>query len=46
LAQENQGVFPYRRVYEIIDGTSQVAGHGTRDMPVWGERQGYRINKG
>lgn len=43
LAQENQGVFPYRGVYEIIDGTSLVAGHGTRDMPVWGERYAAEI---
>ena len=43
LAQRNEGVFPYRRVYEVIDGTSQVAGHGTRDMPVWGERYAAEI---
>jgi mono/diheme cytochrome c family protein len=43
LAQENKGVFPYRRVYEVIDGTTPVAGHGTRDMPVWGERYAAEI---
>ena len=43
LAKENQGIFPFRRVYEVIDGTSQVPGHGTRDMPVWGERYATEI---
>jgi mono/diheme cytochrome c family protein len=38
LAQENQGVFPFRRVYAVIEGRQQIAGHGTTDMPVWGER--------
>lgn len=38
LAHENQGVFPFRRVYEIIDGRYQIGAHGTKDMPVWGER--------
>ena len=37
----NGGVFPLDRVYEIIDGRKQVAAHGQRKMPVWGDR--YRI---
>lgn len=36
LAKENRGVFPYQRVYDIIDGRRPVAGHGPSDMPVWG----------
>ncbi len=43
LAQKNQGVFPYRQVYEIIDGRYQIGAHGTRDMPIWGERYGMEI---
>jgi mono/diheme cytochrome c family protein len=43
LAKENNGIFPSRRVYEVIDGTSQIPGHGTRDMPVWGERYATEI---
>ena len=43
LAEENQGVFPFRRVYEVIDGTYQIGAHGTRDMPVWGERYAMDI---
>ena len=38
LANKNNGVFPFNSVYEIIDGRKMVAAHGTRDMPVWGNR--------
>ena len=24
-------------MYRIIDGREEVRGHGTRDMPIWGE---------
>jgi mono/diheme cytochrome c family protein len=48
LAKNNNGVFPYDRVYQMIDGrNSMVASHGTREMPVWGYRfgpaQAYRF---
>jgi mono/diheme cytochrome c family protein len=36
LAKANKGVFPFQRVYEIIDGRQDVAAHGPRDMPIWG----------
>jgi mono/diheme cytochrome c family protein len=36
LAQQNDGVYPFGRVYQVIDGRAQVTGHGTTDMPVWG----------
>ena len=32
----NGGVFPRDRVYRIIDGRD-VATHGDRDMPIWGD---------
>lgn len=35
LTQKNGGVFPTTKVYEVIEG-SNVPGHGTREMPVWG----------
>jgi len=38
LARKNNGVYPYDRVYQIIDGRKEVKAHGTREMPVWGER--------
>lgn len=39
LAKRNNGVFPISRVYTAIDGAT--AGHGSREMPVWG--QDYRV---
>jgi mono/diheme cytochrome c family protein len=41
LAKGNGGVFPFERVYETIDGTRMVKGHGTAEMPIWGDR--YRM---
>lgn len=35
LARQNKGVFPMRRLYDVIEGGS-VAAHGSRDMPIWG----------
>lgn len=36
LVNRNGGVFPTRRVFDVIDGQQQVAAHGPRTMPVWG----------
>ena len=36
LQKNNNGVFPYDRVYEVIDGRQNFAAHGPRDMPIWG----------
>jgi mono/diheme cytochrome c family protein len=41
LTTRNRGVFPYRRVAEIIDGRHSTIIHGTPGMPVWGDR--YRV---
>jgi mono/diheme cytochrome c family protein len=38
LAKKNNGVFPFNSVYEIIDGRKAIIAHGTRDMPIWGDR--------
>jgi hypothetical protein len=38
LAKKNNGVFPVQSVYEVIDGRQAILGHGTRDMPIWGNR--------
>lgn len=37
LSDSNFGVFPFARIYDVIDGRFEVATHGRRDMPVWGE---------
>jgi mono/diheme cytochrome c family protein len=36
LAKNNNGVFPFDRVYQIIDGRQEVKAHGPREMPIWG----------
>ena len=37
IAIRNGGTFPLKKVERIISGDSPLeAGHGTREMPVWG----------
>ena len=36
LAKANNGVFPFDRVFQVIDGRQEVKAHGPCDMPVWG----------
>ena len=38
LAKSNNGVFPTDAVYETIYGLKTIPAHGTREMPIWGER--------
>jgi mono/diheme cytochrome c family protein len=38
LQKDNNGVFPFDRVYEVIDGRETVAAHGPREMPIWGDK--------
>lgn len=37
LSEPNKGVFPFSRIYEVIDGRFEIETHGKRDMPIWGE---------
>ena len=37
LAARNKGTFPDVRVARIIDGSDDLAAHGSRDMPTWGQ---------
>lgn len=36
LKARNGGVFPFERVYAVIDGREAIKSHGERDMPIWG----------
>jgi mono/diheme cytochrome c family protein len=37
--QKNAGaVFPFDRLYTVIDGREMIAAHGSREMPVWGDQ--------
>lgn len=38
LQKNNKGLFPFERVYEVIDGRAEIRAHGPRDMPIWGDR--------
>ncbi len=42
LSSKNAGVFPYERVYGVIDGRQDVASHGTREMPIWGKAYQFK----
>lgn len=35
MSRRNGGVFPMARAYDVIEGAG--VGHGTRDMPIWGQ---------
>lgn len=41
LSKKNNGVFPFERIYQTIDGTQAMKAHGMREMPIWGQR--YRV---
>ena len=38
IAKNNGGKFPFWEVYHKIEGQTEVRGHGSREMPVWGDR--------
>ncbi|WP_249154474.1 c-type cytochrome [Bradyrhizobium manausense] len=44
LAKSNNGVFPTNAVYETIEGSKTIPAHGTREMPIWGERFNPIVN--
>ena len=37
LALRNGGEFPAQLVFDVIDGSKKIKGHGGGDMPEWGE---------
>ena len=44
LASRNGGHFPFWKVYRMVDGREAVKGHGTQDMPLWGDE--FRLEAG
>jgi mono/diheme cytochrome c family protein len=38
LSEKNEGRFPWQAVYETVDGREMPGGHGSRDMPIFGDR--------
>jgi mono/diheme cytochrome c family protein len=45
IQKNNGGVFPFDRIYDVIDGREAVLAHGPRDMPVWGRIFGMRARE-
>ena len=37
LSKKNNGKFPFWKTYRIIDGREKVKGHGSEEMPLWGD---------
>ena len=37
LARRSNGSYPFERVVSVIDGRKPARGHGTPDMPAWGD---------
>ena len=42
ISQRNNGKFPTTRIYQLIDGEGTLGPHGSKEMPVWGDR--YRAD--
>jgi len=43
MQKNNNGVFPFDRVYAVIDGRRALAAHGPSEMPVWGDVYNRRV---
>lgn len=37
LSAGNDGIFPYLRVFQTVDGRTSIRAHGTPVMPIWGD---------
>lgn len=44
LSKKHNGEFPFWKIYRVIDGRENVKGHGTTDMPMWGDE--FRLEAG
>lgn len=38
IGKRNNGKFPTTRIYQLIDGEGLMGPHGSKEMPVWGDR--------
>ena len=43
LSKKNEGVFPYKQVYQWIEDPGRVRAHGTAEMPIWGDRYNAEV---
>ncbi|MDH3745687.1 MAG: cytochrome c [Acidobacteriota bacterium] len=37
ITQRSGGQFPHEELVAVIDGRKEVRGHGSREMPIWGD---------
>jgi len=38
IRNKSGGSFPFWHIYRVLDGKQEVGAHGTREMPIWGDR--------
>lgn len=46
IAARREGRFPDAEIARFVDGRFDVAAHGSREMPIWGEKLGEPIAEG
>ncbi len=46
IARRRGGQFPAAEISTYIDGRADVQAHGSRDMPIWGERFSDQVGVG
>lgn len=44
LSKKHNGEFPFWKTYRVIDGREKIKGHGSEDMPLWGDE--FRLDAG
>lgn len=44
LSRNNNGQYPFLKVFQTIDGRAVIRGHGDGAMPIWGDR--YKAGAG
>ena len=37
LSAENNNIFPWADLYDVINGKNPIRSHGGKEMPIWGE---------
>ncbi|HTO07570.1 MAG TPA: c-type cytochrome [Myxococcota bacterium] len=45
IAKRHGGTFPETKLADWIDGREPFPGHGTREMPIWGQRFGSMVGE-
>jgi len=43
LSKNNAGIFPQAMIYDYIRDAEKVRAHGTKEMPIWGDRYSLEI---